>query len=467
MSANNDALTAARMQGLFHRFSRGALVAEVDDIGLSTSESLAHQFRLAASVISATEGGPSLSELERRGQKSLLVNYGLAAPGGTQTEKPKPYAFAGGYAILPIHGILFNRVDWWYPGYVTGYSYLRALKDAALADPDVKAIILDVQSYGGEAAGCMELAAEFNAARDKKPILAFVDSACYSAAYALASQATRLSSIPSGGIGSIGVVAMHADMSKMLDNFGIKITFIKAGDRKTDGNPYEPLSKEAKAEMQARVDKLYASFLDTVAAGRAGRENPISRKGAEDTQARCYDADTAKSLGLIDAVETPADALAALNRGMTTDDEPTNPTGPTPADDEEDPDMSKEQGATDAAAARTEERTRISAITNHAEAVGRESLAKHLAFNTDMSVEQAATILAAASKTVAETPKEPERNALADAMNRVDHPNVGADATKADDGGKPSRVNSALALLAGTGVKVPGFSKDAPAGATH
>ncbi|PZP55979.1 MAG: S49 family peptidase, partial [Delftia acidovorans] len=117
----------------------------------------------------------------------------------------KPFAFSGGFAIIPIHGSLINRYGGYYHGYVTGYNFIRSQMNAALADPDVEAIIFDVNSNGGEAAGCFELANEIFASRAVKPSFSVVDSNAYSAAYALGSAATKMAVIPSGGAGSIGV----------------------------------------------------------------------------------------------------------------------------------------------------------------------------------------------------------------------------------------------------------------------
>lgn len=150
------------------------------------------------------------AEAEQRGVETLAA-YGF----GRDEGRGKPFLFARGIAIIPISGSLINRFgqSW---GYVTGYNFIRAQLNAALADEDVLGIIFDVNSYGGECAGCFELADEIFASRASKPSLAVVDSNAYSAGYALASSASKMVVTPSGGAGSIGVVCMHVDMSKLM-----------------------------------------------------------------------------------------------------------------------------------------------------------------------------------------------------------------------------------------------------------
>ena len=174
-------------------------------------------------------------------ERSLEVRNALCAAYGFNAQSQnKPFVFSDGVAVIPVHGLLLNRFGDSY-GYVTGYTFIRRQRDLAMADPDVKLVIYDVNSGGGEAAGNFELAQESFDMRGTKPTFAIVNSNCYSAAYAFASSADKIYVTPSGGAGSIGVVATHFDVSKMLDNYGIKVTFIHAGEHKVDGNSFEPL----------------------------------------------------------------------------------------------------------------------------------------------------------------------------------------------------------------------------------
>ena len=347
----------------------------------------------------------------------------------------KPFAFQNGVAIIPIHGSLINRFGQCY-GYVTGYNFIRRQRDAAMADPDVTAIVYDVNSGGGEAAGCFELADESFALRGTKPTISVVDSACYSAAYALASTSDQVVVTPTGGAGSVGVYTMHVDMSKMLENWGLEITLIHAGEHKVDGHPYAELPEDVRADMQKSVDATYNKFVESVA-----RNRNLSVEAVKDTQARCYSADDALALGLIDSVASPLEAIRAFLGGPS---EASN--------DETTGDSLMELNE-----AKQAERQRVGAIIGHPNAKGREAMANHLALNTDMSVDDAAALLAVAPVAhveVVEKTEEaakPKNDKFVEAMNQDDHPNVGPDGKPLESAEKTQANELMEAFTAATG----------------
>ena len=362
--------------------------------------------------------------------ESLCAAYGFDSKA-----QNKPFAFQNGVAIIPIHGSLINRFGQCY-GYVTGYNFIRRQRDAAMADPDVTAIVYDVNSGGGEAAGCFELADESFALRGTKPTISVVDSACYSAAYALASTSDQVVVTPTGGAGSVGVYTMHVDMSKMLEDWGLNITLIHAGEHKVDGHPYAELPEDVRADMQKSVDATYNKFVESVA-----RNRNLSVEAVKDTQARCYSADDALALGLIDSVASPIEAIRAFLGGPS---EASN--------DETTGDSLMELNE-----AKQAERQRVGAIIGHPNAKGREAMANHLALNTDMSVDDAAALLAVAPVAhveVVEKTEEaakPKNEKFVEAMNQDDHPNVGPDG-KPIESAEKSQANELMeAFTAATG----------------
>lgn len=384
--------------------------------------------------------------LARRSE--LCAAYGFA-----ESDQRKPFAFAGGIAIIPVHGSLINRFgqSW---GYVTGYNFIRQQKNLAILDDDVKAIFYDFNSYGGEAAGCFELTAEIYADRGKKPTLAVVDSNCYSAAYALASGADRIVVTPSGGAGSIGVVAMHVNMSKLLEDWGVDITLIHAGAHKVDGNPFEKLPDDVRADIQLSVEKSRTMFASLVAKNRG-----MDIKKVLETEARIYRADDALSIGLIDAVATPTEALQAFLGELS---------GSTSQRQKEDkmstqdagtkPEASADPAAIAKASAEAQkaERTRVSGILNCEEATGRTQLANHLALNTSMSVDEAKATLAAVPivEPKAEAPKA-DANRFKQSMDGSTHPNVGADGAVGEGGdGESASARILRNQEAATGLKL-------------
>lgn len=376
-----------------------------------------------------------------------------AAFGFSPVEQRKPFAFASGIAIIPISGSLINRFGSSYEGYATGYNFIRRQLNLALSDDDVKGIIFDVNSYGGEAAGCFELAAEIRASRSVKPSLALVDSNAYSAGYALATSASKLAVIPSAGVGSVGVITMHVDMSAMMDKYGVKVTLIYESEHKADGNPYEPLPDAVKTEIQSRIHTRYEEFVSVVAENLG-----IDAKVIRDTKSRTYGAEEALSLGLIHAISSPSQAAQAFldelsgsttnqRQGASMSTAQTNEPG---ADTQA---ATQAAAATAAQYARKAERARVQGILTCEEAKGRETLANHLAMNTEMSVDEAKTILAAAPVATAAAPKA-AANPFEAAMNNSKHPNVGSDAAAASQEAA-SPVNAILAdFQAATGRKL-------------
>lgn len=393
--------------------------------------------------------------MSERQRAELVMSYGYR-----ESVREKPFAYADGIAIIPIHGTLLNRFSYSW-GFVTGYNFIRSQMNAALDDEDVQMIVFDVNSGGGEAAGCFELSAEIREARGQKSLLAVVDSNCFSAAYALASGCEKVIVTPSGSAGSIGVISMHVEISKALKDAGIAVTIIAEDEHKADGNPYEPLPKGVLEDIRKSVAKRYGEFVDLVTTNRS-----LDSQAVRDTQSRCYRADEALELGLIDDVKTPANAVAGFLAELGSDD----------PDQTEDEDMADETNndkatAPDAqalAAARTEgaqaERARQKGILEHAEAADRPAAAQSLAMNTDLSVEAAGAALAAMPKETKAAPaaekKEGEgeqqsttrkpgdgMNHFQQAMDTSKQPEVGSDGEGAqgEQGSKPSRGRAAMA----------------------
>jgi signal peptide peptidase SppA len=211
-------------------------------------------------------------------------------------------------AVLQVNGVLVNdlgSVDPWCG--MTGYDGLRTQLAAALTDPTIKAIAMVCDSPGGEVTGCFDLADQFRQAREIKPLWTIVDGMACSAAYALACGAGRVTCSSVGYTGSIGVISGHVDYSKALEEAGVKITLIYAGDHKADGNEYEPLPESVKADFQAEIGAIYDQFVAVVARGRG-----LADKVIRSTEARSYLAAPGLDLRLCDAVMSPTDALLEL-----------------------------------------------------------------------------------------------------------------------------------------------------------
>lgn len=218
------------------------------------------------------------------------------------------YDVVNGVAVIQIAGTLVQKLGTLRPfSGMTGYDGIRQNFLSALVDPDVSAIALDIDSPGGEVAGCFDLVDTIYNARGSKPIWAILDEAAYSAAYAIASAADYITVPRTGGVGSIGVIWMHVDWSRALTDAGIKVTFLTYGDRKADGHAEIPLSEDARDRFQAMIDETGELFVETVA-----RNRDISADDVRNTEAMTFLGPDGVDLGLADAVMAPDAAFVAL-----------------------------------------------------------------------------------------------------------------------------------------------------------
>lgn len=222
----------------------------------------------------------------------------------------QPFAVVDGIAVIEIAGTLVHRGAWiGQSSGLTSYEGIAAQIDAALADPAVRGIALDIDSFGGEVAGAFDLADRIRAARTQKSIHAFVAEHALSAGYVLASQADRIILPRTGAVGSIGVVALHTDMSGALDQKGIAVTLIHAGAHKIDANPYQPLPEAVHEQMQRELEVVRFLFAETVAEGRGAR---LTRDAALATEAAVFRGTDAIAAGLADEVADPVTAFSAF-----------------------------------------------------------------------------------------------------------------------------------------------------------
>lgn len=232
-------------------------------------------------------------------------------PGNTRSTEPFKLTKSG-VGVITMTGTLVNRGAWVgsYSGQ-TSYEGVKHQLARVARDGRVKSVILDIDSPGGEANGALETAAAVRSVAAHKPVIAVANGMAASAAYALASGATKIIVSPSGVAGSIGTVLLHLDFSRQLDKEGVTPTFLYAGSRKIDGNPLHPLGDTAMATLQGEVDRYYELFLETVAAGR-GRRTPI--KAARETEGRTYIGREAIDARLADDVGTFEEVLSDLTR---------------------------------------------------------------------------------------------------------------------------------------------------------
>jgi capsid assembly protease len=220
-----------------------------------------------------------------------------------EKEEEKPYLLQvdNGIGLVKIHGSLTSK-DSPYNRYydLTSYNDIRNAVLYAAASPDVETIILDVNSGGGTVAGLSDVGTAIRNVNDKvKPVISFTDSGMMSAAYWLGVSAGNVFSSKTANVGSIGVIQMHMEQSKLLEKIGITVTVLRAGEYKALANPVEPLSAKGKQELQNGLDEAYKVFVSHVAEERGLPYDTVDKTMA---QGRVFFGAQALSAGLVDGI---------------------------------------------------------------------------------------------------------------------------------------------------------------------
>lgn len=217
--------------------------------------------------------------------------FGLSDNRGTVPEGTK------GISVVPVLGSLAHRSHGLSPkSGLTTYDDIRNDFSAAL-ESESSAILLDVDSYGGDAAAVMDLSDDIYNARGEKPIYAIANESAYSAAYAIASAADKIFLSRSAGVGSVGVIAQFIEQTKFDEDMGLKYETLFRGERKNDFNPHAPITNEAKAMLDQDLDELFDLIAETVA---RNRDMKVAQVKA--TKAGIYMGKNAVDVGFADEV---------------------------------------------------------------------------------------------------------------------------------------------------------------------
>ena len=334
---------------------------------------------------------------------------------------PKParsYQVTNGIAVLPVSGTLVSKTRALQPySGMTGYNGIIARLQQAISDPGVDGILLDMDTPGGMVAGAFDCADIIARLRDIKPIWALANDMNCSAGQLIASAASRRLVTQTARTGSIGVMMAHSNYGAALKTSGVEVTLIYSGEHKVDGNPYEKLPKEVRADFQARIDATRQMFAEKVA-GYTG----MSVQAVLDTEAAVFSGQESVDNGLAEELVNNMDALNVMRdainkrtmisrggsmKGTTASADTTQPaataaanqpvaTAGAPAVVVDPVTTASVDVSSQVAAAVAAENGRIMGILNCEEAKGRESQARALAETPGMTVESAQRILAAA-----------------------------------------------------------------------
>lgn len=382
--------------------------------------------------------------------RNLMTSEAVRQMAGTQFWDPtfewlRPYSVSGGVLTIPVKGSLLHSFPYQLGGWATGYEYINEALKRGLADEDVDTIAFEINSPGGHVSGNFDLVDRIYASRAVKPSIALVNELAASAAYNIATAASRITVPRTGSVGSIGVVMTHMDFSAMMEQVGIKTTFIYAGKHKVDGNSLEPLSDSVKERWQAEVESTYSDFVATIARNRG-----LDEKSVRETEAQVFMATEALELGLVDTISPHPDstvAIATFFVNEETDQMANEKPQITTEDHEQAVAFARDEGMKEGAAA---ERVRITTILNSDAAKDRPKAALAAALKTNMDAEAAQAFIADLPAEKAEEVKsEPGVGAAAfnAAMSSTPNPELGAGAEAASEEAKFDRVKETLALM--------------------
>ena len=335
------------------------------------------------------------------------------------TRPSRSYQVANGIAVLPVSGTLVSKTRALQPySGMTGYNGIIARLQQAISDPGVDGILLDMDTPGGMVSGAFDCADIIARMRDIKPIWALANDMNCSAGQLIASSASRRLVTQTARTGSIGVMMAHSNYGAALKTNGVEVTLIYSGDHKVDGNPYEKLPEDVRADFQTRIDATRQMFAEKVSAYTG-----MSVQDVLNTEAAVFSGQESVDNGLADELVNNTDALGvmreALDRRKKTtiggtmpspsasaatnnpaDQSATQTTAPaeqvTTVDATTTAAMSPVDVSAQVSAAVAAENGRIMGILNCEEAKGRESQARVLAETPGMTVESAQRILAAA-----------------------------------------------------------------------
>ena len=229
-----------------------------------------------------------------------------------EAERERAALEATGVQVLPVHGFPVSR-----GAHInacetmTSYEGLRQQLRAAIADPLVERIVLDIDTPGGSAVGAFELAADIRAMSLIKPITGIVNFMAYSGGYLIGAACSELVVSQTSGVGSVGVIASHMERSKQLESAGVKVTTVYAGAHKNDLSPNEPLTDQSIRVLNDLVQESYQLFTGAVSVYRG-----MSIEAVRATEAGLYRGQAAIAIGFADRLQTPQDAVDDLARAV-------------------------------------------------------------------------------------------------------------------------------------------------------
>jgi len=207
-----------------------------------------------------------------------------------------PRPAAGKIAVIPLSGTITIGDSSLVSGSTITPELVRDYLTKAERDTAVKAIVLRIESPGGEIEPCQEILREIERVKETKPIVVSMGGTAASGGYYISTQADKIVALSTTQTGSIGVRSHIMNIEGLLEKLGIQIETFKGGKYKDMYSGFRNLTPEEEEIMQQMVDEYYEHFIDVVAEGRGLSKEEVRNLAT----GQLYSGAKAKELGLVD-----------------------------------------------------------------------------------------------------------------------------------------------------------------------
>ncbi len=209
-----------------------------------------------------------------------------------------PRSAVGKIVVIPLSGPITTAGSLLSPGSTITPGLVRDYLTRAEKDTAVKAIVLRIESPGGEIAPSQEILWEIEEVKEAKPVVVSMGGTAASGGYYISTKADKIVALPTTMTGSIGVISQVMNVEGLLEKLGIQIETFKGGKYKDMYSGFREMTPEEEEIMQGMIDEYYEQFIDVVAEGRG-----LSRDEVRDlATGQIYTGTEAKELGLVDAL---------------------------------------------------------------------------------------------------------------------------------------------------------------------
>lgn len=220
----------------------------------------------------------------------------------------------GNVAKIPIQGLITGDGQSYLGRNTVSSATIVEFIQEAEGNPQIKVILLEINSPGGSAVASDEIATAVKPAQ--KPVIALIRETGASGAYWIASAADYIIANRMSITGSIGVLSSYLEFSGLMKEYGVNYERLVAGKYKDLGSPFTPLTEEERQILQKKLDKIHNFFIEEIAANRRLNKATVQ----ELATGEFFLGVEAQQLGLIDEVGDLSTVEEHLkqNYGLTT-----------------------------------------------------------------------------------------------------------------------------------------------------